>query len=226
MIKYKYITRWQENIVPFESMHINDGTLPSFRSLQLMASSNPYCHETLIQFTSTIIQFIMNHFDSDKTLTGLFRLIKFTNKHRICPFLATHDYCIKILNIEANGSVAMNISPIYQLGPDYPEHYERHQGKVLNKDAIIGLLNSDQINPEEPTTFNLGIDAGIAFSQAKISHNKRMTLNINLIDEGIIATLQCEGQTTSRVFNWDDLGMPSAAYADLYSQKIHDIWAA
>jgi hypothetical protein len=211
MIKYKYSRDLQKNL--------DERT---FRSLQAMTNTE----QPTSEFARTIIQFIINKLDADKTLTGLFRLIKFANKHRISPFLATQDYCVKILSIDTNGKVELNISPIYHLGPEYPEYYKEKQGKDLNREAIIGLLEIETPDPDKPSKFNLGIDAGIAFSQAKISHNKRMNLDIQLIDDGILATLQCEEQSTSKVFSWDEMGMPSAAHTDLYNEKVQNLWAA
>jgi hypothetical protein len=219
MIKYRYPNNFQQDSenTPVES---------TFKSLRQMARMDTGNKQSLGEFTKTIIQFIFNNLDADKTLIGLFRLIKFANKHRISPFLATQDYCVKVLAAHPDGKVALNISPIYHLGPEYPEYYKEKQGVDLNNDAIIGLLEIDTPDPEKPSMFNLGIDAGIAFEEAKISHNKHMNLIIQLADDGILATLHCEGQSTSKIFTWDTLGMPSATYSDLYSQKVQNIWAA
>ncbi len=218
MIKYKYAEQLQKIA---GSKAVNS----TFRSLQSLAADDK-TKQPLCEFAKTIIQFILNNLDADKTLIGLFRLMKFANKHRISPFLATHDFCVKILSINANGVVELNISPIYHLGPEYPEYYREKQGKDLNRDAIIGLIEIEPADPEKPSTFNLGIDAGIAFAQAKISHNQRMRLTIELIDDGIVAALQCEEQSTSKIFSWEQMGMPTAPYADLYSKKVQNLWAA
>ncbi len=218
MIKYTYSKNYQKTLSKTSKC--------TFKALQMMADfghkENQPCHE----FTKTMIQFIINHFDADKTLVGLFRLIKFSNKNRISPFLATQDYCVKVLSLDTQGNVELNISPIYHLGPEYPEYYKNKQGKELNRDAIIGLLEIGTPDPDKPSTFNLGIDAGIAFAQATIPHNKSMQLSIQIIDNGIVATLQCEEQSTSKIFSWEQLGIPSAAFSDLYSKKVENIWAA
>lgn len=220
MIKYTYANKCQ-------AKDTHDGTPSTFQTLQLMAGTDCNAHKSHHEFTQTIIQFVINNLDADKTLQGLFRLIKFANKNRISPFLATQDYCVKVLSIAGDGQIELNISPIYHLGPEYPEYYKEKQGKDLNRDAIIGLVEIDTPDPEKPSTFNLGIDAGIAFQQAKIPHNIRMDLNIQLTDDGIVANLSCEEQSTSKVFSWEQMGLSSAVpFTDLYSQKVQNIWAA
>lgn len=215
MIKYKYAHELQE-------IWDKINTKSTFKSLKELADID----QPTDAFTRTMIQFVLNKLDADRTLTGLFRMIKFANKHRISPFLATCDYCVKVLSVDPNGNIELNISPIYHLGPEYPEYYKEKQGEDLSHDAIIGLLEIETPDPEKPSTFNLGIDAGIAFKQAKIPHNKRMHLSIQQIDDGIVATLHCEGQSTSKVFSWYQMHMPSAAHTDLYSKKVQDLWAA
>lgn len=220
MIKYTYVKQCR---VPDN----NSETSSTFRTLQVMAGPSCNADKSHHEFIQTIIQFVLNNLDADKTLQGLFRLIKFANKHRISPFLATQDYCVKILSIAGDGQVKLNISPIYHLGPEYPEYYKEKQGKDLNRDAIIGLIEIDTPDPEKPSKFNLGIDAGIAFQQAKIPHNIRMDLNIQLTDDGIVANLSCEEQSTSKIFSWEQMGLSSAIpYTDLYSEKVQNIWAA
>ncbi|PHQ80827.1 MAG: hypothetical protein COB66_03820 [Coxiella sp. (in: Bacteria)] len=226
MINYKYSTGWAERVENWGATPHTEGNAATFTALQHLFTQNATPNQSVIDFTQTIIQFIVNNFDADNTLRGLFRLIKYAHEHRISPFLATHDYCVKVLSAEQDGQLIMNISPIYLLGPEYPDYYEQKQGKKLNTDAIIGLVESSSNDPEEPSMFNLGIDAGIAFPQATISHNKRMSLDIKLIDEGVLANIHCDGQTTSKIFTWEHLGMPSASYTDLYREKIQNIWAA
>lgn len=220
MIKYTYANECQVN-------DIHHTTPSTLHTLQLMAGPGCNADKSQHEFTQTLIQFILNNLDADKTLQGLFRLIKFAHKHRISPFLATHDYCVKVLSITSNGHIKLNISPIYHLGPEYPEYYKEKQGEDLNRDAIIGLIEIDTPDPEKPSTFNLGIDAGIAFKQAKIPHNIRMDLEIQLTDDGIVASLSCEEQSTSKVFTWEQMGLSSTIpYTDLYSEKVQNIWAA
>ncbi len=233
MIKYKYSDGWNkgiQNSARFcekkqQCYTPNNQSLPTLCALQLLLMNKPQANCELHSFVTMIAQYILNSFDADKTFVGLFRLIEFANKNYISPFLATQDYCIKILNCSLEGQIQLNISPIYHFGPEYPEDYKTKEGKELAKEAIIGLL-SDDSDPSNPSTFNVGIDAGIVFEYATISHNKTMTLAINLLDDGIMANLHCEGQATSRLFTWNDLGMSSVAYADLYSQKVKNIWAA
>ena len=226
MITYKYAKDWSLALDDKTKLLHDNGALSTCAALQIIAQKNSAEYETLCEFMKTVTQFILNNFDADNTLFGFFQLLKLSDNHQISPFIATHDYCIKILLIHSDGSLILNISPIYHLGPDYPEYYEKKQGKKLNQEAIIGLLTTSTAHSEAPCRFNLGIDAGIAFNQNPNSHNKQMNLDITLIDEGILATLSCEAQTTSKVFTWDHLGMPSVVYSDLYTQNIQDIWAA
>ena len=224
MLTYKYAKDWALALDDKTKFTANDALLPC-TTLQAIAQKNAAEHESLADFIKTVTQFILNNFDVDNTLFGFFQLMKLSNNHQISPFVATHDYCIKILSATSNGKITLNISPIYHLGPDYPEYYEKKQGKALNQEAIIGLVTSTT-HSDAPFRFNLGIDAGIVFNLKPDSHNKKMLLELTLIDEGILAALSCEGQATSKVFTWDHLGMPSAVYSDRYTQSIKDIWAA
>lgn len=225
MLTYKYATDWSLALEDKTKLTNSNGILSTCAALQLIAQKDAAKYESLPEFMKTMTQFILNNFDTDNTLFGFFQLMKLSNNHQISPFIATHDYCIKVLSATPNGKLSLNISPIYHLGPDYPEYYEKKQGKELNKEAIIGLV-TPTLHSEEPFKFNLGIDAGIAFNQQPGSHNKQMTLEITIIDEGVLAALSCEKQTTSKVFTWEHLGMPSAIYSDLYTRNIQDIWAA
>lgn len=225
MITYKYAKDWSLALNDKKNLFSDNGGLSTCAALQMIAQKSAAQYETLCEFMKTVTQFILNNFDVDNTLFGFFQLMKLSDNRQISPFVATHDYCVKILSISPEGRISLNISPIYHLGPDYPEYYEKKQGKKLNQEAIIGLLTSISYS-EMPCRFNLGIDAGIAFNQNPSSHNKQMNLEITLVDEGILATLSSEGQTTSKVFTWDHLGMPSVVYSDLYTQNIQDIWAA
>lgn len=227
MIKYKYVAGWDANLKKNTTQKPTD-TISALCELHVMSDKNKNARtKKTPEFITTLVQFMMNTFDTDKTLLGLFRLIKYLNKHQISPFLATHDYCVSVLSASMEGAIELNISPIYHLGPEYPDYYEQKAGKALEKEAIIGLRDIKQPDPDSPGTFDLGIDAGIAFKNASIPHNKNMTLNISLVDEGVMASLQCEGQATSRVFIWDEIGVSSSTpHYDLYSQKIQDIWAA
>ena len=225
MLTYKYAKDWSLPLEDKAKLTTHNGALSPCAALQIVAQKSAAEHEPLADFIKTLAQFILNNFDVDKMLFGFFQLMKLSNNHQISPFVATHDYCIKILSATNDGKITLNISPIYHLGPDYPEYYEKKQGKELNQEAIIGLVTSTS-HAEAPFRFNLGIDAGIVFNLNPDSHNKQMLLEITLVDEGILAGLSCEGQATSKVFTWDHLGMPSAVYSDLYTQNIKDIWAA
>lgn len=217
MIKYTYVDKDRTNSSQSHS---------TFNTLQLIAANYGPSEQSCREFTETIIQFVINRLNTEKALQGLFRLVKFANKYSISPFLATQDYCVKILDITSNGHVQLNISPIYHLGPEYPEYYKEKEGKDLNRDAIIGLIEMDTPDPEKPSTFNLGIDAGIAFQQAKIPHNIRMDLFIQLTDDGIIANLSCEDQSTSKVFTWEQMGFSATTSLPNYSYDAVDyLWA-
>jgi hypothetical protein len=178
MIHYKFQQGWDAALINDSSQSLSD-TLLNTESAKFMITK------------------AIDNFDSDGSLRGLFSALDLA-KHRISPFIAARDYCIKIIDCTREGGVIINISPIYLLGPDYPAEYKNKHGVELADDAIIGL--TDISNGNEHHTFHMGIDAGIVFKNSDIVHNRQLTLNLTKADKGIISVLSCESQTTSKLF--------------------------
>lgn len=155
-----------------------------------------------------IIEKILNSFDKDDCIYGLFSALG-QAESRINPFIVTHNYCIKVENCSLSGEIIFNISPIYHLGPDYLEQHRDRYGAEVDENAILGLieLSAQELPPSEHRTFRLGIDAGIAFKESKIPHNKKLSLQLNTVNAGIMANLHCETQTTAKKFTWAMLGV-------------------
>lgn len=167
--------------------------------------------EDLTQNTSKlaqhILQKILSQYDSDDCIYGLFSALS-QAKNRVSPFIATHSYCAKIYSCATNGQIHFTVSPIYHLGPDYPEQYKRKYGTEIDQNAIIGLIQTqdNDFDISSQPTFAIGIDAGIIFKHSKIPHNRDMLLELNAVDDGIMANLSCESQITSKKFTWKSLG--------------------
>lgn len=240
MIKYKYMSGWDADLKEIflrhknnsikVSQNINTSSLPDapliFISKHLANTGNNI--DTPEHVATSIIQLILNAYHAEQSLQGLFNAIDLF-KNRIRPFVAAHDYCVKVEQCSNNGEIIMNISPIYRLGPDYPDHYQSKNGIKLNDEAIIGLLEDQSIEQSitnRNTTFSLGIDAGVAFSQSKIPHNRKLVLNICIIDEGLMTSVTCENQTTTKIFSWEDIGVDTVSSDDLFDQNSHDIAVA
>lgn len=160
------------------------------------------------QVVQKIIEKILRTFDVKDCLYGFFQAM---SSSVVSPFVATHDYCIKVNECDPLGHVTMNISPIYHLGLEYPNHYKNKHGKDLEQEAIIGLLETPVVGTLPPghTAYSYGIDAGILFKDSKLSHNKKMELTIEEIHKGLLVTLNCENETTSTTLSWDDVGVHS-----------------
>lgn len=204
MIKYRYLPDWNKALTrPI----VATDNLPALQHLSSTLSQYAFTYPSLSELACSLFQLTMNHFHEDLSLLGLFRLLKYTNHHRISPFIASQRYCIKVQSITQDGQYTFNISPIYYLGPDYPDHYESRTGDAFDQSAIIGLVRSTN-NINEPATFNLGIDAGIAFKDAPVAHNKIMTLALSCGAKGMIANLSCEDHVTTKVLPWQKFGVP------------------
>lgn len=156
-----------------------------------------------------IIEYILNSFHSEKCIYGLFSALS-KAENRISPFLATHDYCFRVMSCDDAGNIQFNVSPIYHLGPDYAAEYLDKHGQALDENAIIGLIEVPtttlyENNADKNKNFSLGIDAGIVFKDSKIPHNRQLKLKLDIVDAGLMATLTCDTQTTSRLFQWEEL---------------------
>lgn len=165
----------------------------------------------IIQLVQNIIETIINAFDHDGSLHGLFNLLSSSNK-RVSPFIATRDYRMRVESCQPNGHIELTISPIYRLGPDYPDRYKRQYGKALAKEAIIGLIESPvvELTPNGQHAYLLGIDAGMAFKDSKIPHMKSIRLKLTLNDQSVTAALECESETMSKTLPWQEIAMPAA----------------
>lgn len=166
-----------------------------------------------------IIEKILQNYDAEDCIHGLFNALFAVNK-RISPFIATHNYCIKIQNIAENGTITFNISPIYHLGPEYMQEYKQKHGFEIDRAAVIGLIEvpACRVTMSETKKFSLGIDAGIVFNKSKIPHNHNMTLKIDILEKGVVAALNCESQTTSKTFKWEQLGI-KPDFSHIFAQK-------
>jgi hypothetical protein len=237
MIKYKYMPQWDANlnkILLGHSEHlfkVNDNLLnPNEKKAPLFAISDILeqdisTESTIQSVAKTVLQYILNAYNEDDSLHGLFNALDLF-KGKVSPFLIAHDFCAKILRCCTNGIIHINISPIYRYPPDYPEHYQATKGKPLDEDAIIGLLETPH-DHQEPSylnnKFSLGIDAGVAFNDNPRSHNRKLTLEIKLNHEGMLCNLTCEDQTTCKVFTWESLGVKTISCNDLFEQNSHNI---
>ncbi len=211
MLYFKYLNHWNTNLIDFK----NDDKQPilAWRLLKPIDSKTSIRHKDPSVITTQIIkntiEKALSTFDDEGTLFGLFNAISRV-QNRVSPFIATHSYCVKVQDCEMSGAIKMNISPIYHLGPDYANEYREQHGTELDTKAIIGLIElptqAVNSNPDHKT-FRLGIDAGIAFSGSSIVHNKELTLSLEFIHDGMMANLSCDGQTTSKAFTWDELGV-------------------
>ncbi len=191
MIKVKFLTDWNKEL--------------------LLKAKN----KELTDFQIKIIESILAYFDIKDYFHGLFQAIAYSG---ISPFIATHDYCIKILYCNQYGTIEMNISPIYHLGLEYPENYKIKHGRGLDQEAIIGLLGKQTAGTPLPgyTSYFYGVDAGILFKNSKISHNKKIILEFEPVHEGLLVTLSCEHHTSSTTLLWADIGLQgNSSLADI-----------
>lgn len=174
-----------------------------------------------------IIEKILYYFDTKDYLYGLFQAMNYSG---VSPFIATHDYCVKILHCNRFGTVEMNISPIYHLGLEYPDDYRTKHGKGLAQDAVIGLLAKPAAGTLPPghTSYSYGVDAGVLFKDSDIVHNKQLTLKLKEIREGLLVTLSYENQTSSTTLSWDDVGIhdsPKLKSANAGTEVFPGDWA-
>jgi hypothetical protein len=160
----------------------------------------------IFQKTNTfkqLIQKTLNIYDEEGCLYGLFSALC-QAKHRISPFIATHNYSVTTLSCSTAYLIRMNVSPIYHLGPEYPEQHRQTYGAEIEQGGIVELFDSHS----GARPFTLGIDAGIAFKHSPISHNKEMQIQFEFLMDGVITTLSCEDQTTFKKITWEQLEIP------------------
>lgn len=198
MLDFTYYRDWDKHLKLYKA---RQDTIASL--LLECASINDLKLDSLLKH---VIQTGFYLFDSDDSLYGLFNALRMSHK-LISPFIATHDYSVKIIKASLSGKIETTISPIYHLGPDFAEQYKTKTGTALDDKAIIGLITpSTSPNYNARKAYSLGIDAGVAFPQAKISHNKKLTMTIKATkNEELFICLNCESQITSKILAWKDL---------------------
>lgn len=167
-----------------------------------------------LEDSAGIVEKILTLYDAADCIFGLFSALVHTDRRAsVSPFIATHNYCMILESISPEGILEINASPIYHLGPEYPNEYKEKTGKELDKNAIVGLIElpAGDLTHQAHKTFSLGIDAGIVFKASRIPHNKKMSLTLKELESGIFATLSCDSQTTSKMFTWQELGIHPTA---------------
>lgn len=221
MIYFKYINGWDTNLLK----HFSSVCFVPSESENIYSIERGIAHKKKIAAIQKLIERTMQSYDSEDCLYGLFSALT-QAKHRISPFTATHSYCATIMSCTREGFVRINLSPIYHLGPEYLEQHQQRFGAEIDADAIIQLFDSatDGYSTDQ-RPFSLGIDAGIVFKTSPISHNKEMHLQFEFLNDGVMSSLSCDNQTTSKKIMWDHIGLPEALPATEYkhqdSRKIH-----
>jgi len=191
MINYQYHPQWNAAL---EASNNANAIVVELNKQLPGLSTEKLCHAL-----SVVIEKMLSAFDGDGSLFGLFSLLSSCNK-RVSPFIATRDYRIRVVSANTTGHVELEISPIYRLGPDYPERYQEQYGKKLENEAIVGLVELS--HDHEHQTYLLGIDAGVAFKDSNIQHTKSMSLQLSANSNNITCALQCETQTMSKTLQW------------------------
>ena len=162
----------------------------------------------IIEFAKSVLIAVLQYYDSKDIVFGLFHSTDYARARYISPFISTHNYCVRVLSCDENGIYDCNISPIYQLGPEYPEEYKEETGASLDKKAIVGFLESSPQGSPEHKIFSIGIDAGIVFKNSKLPHNRSMQIILKAAkNDGLITDLACQNQSTLKKFSWQDLGL-------------------
>jgi len=161
-----------------------------------------------LNYLKKIIRKIMQIVDARDYFYSIFQAMNYAG---VSPFIATHDYCIKVKRCKEEDTVETNISPIYHLGLEYPDHYKIKHGKHLDKTAIVGLIEKPVAGTLPPghTCYSYGVDAGILFQNSSIPHNKTLDLKLQKIPEGILASLSCDTQTSSLTISWKEIEIDS-----------------
>lgn len=236
MIKFHFKPGWANDLVHA----CTDGATPSPSQNELESNDFRVERNTLLSWldslelrydanniqliTAILIRRCLNTFANDGSLYGLFSLISSTNQ-LVSPFTATHDYHIRILHCNLQGSITLNISPIYRLGPEYPDHYRRQHGKDLDQDAILGLLtNPDDVMAKQydQQPFTLGIDAGVAFKDSHIAHNKTLLMQFEFSPNKIGVSLQSDGQAMAKTFSQVELALQALSEIDVDTLSVND----
>ena len=100
MISYKYMDGWDEEITVSNLRHLLPVLLDCQQTKTALSAS-----------TFALIKKVLNAFDQDHSLYGLFSALGIS-QNRVSPFMASHDYCIKVKSYSPEGEIKLNISPI------------------------------------------------------------------------------------------------------------------
>ena len=166
-----------------------------------------YLHLTLPELVHHVIDQALIAFDDAKSLKG-FLAFSDADSGSLTPFSVTSHYCIRVLHCSLQGAVRLSVSPIYHLGLDYPEVYQHREGKSLDPKAMLGVVeitgHEKSINHQFQTDgcdghlFRYGIDAGVAFKDSSIEHNRAMNLKLALFEDCLLSTFHSKGQVSSQ----------------------------
>lgn len=119
----------------------------------------------------------------------------------INSFNVVDHYCAKITSCNDDGSIQLNLSPVFHLCVTYPDTYAQKYGKHLNPRAVLGLVESS--HSQEHTAFLLSIDAGMVFDS--MENNKPACLYFNM-NEASIAVTFCVLQEKREIqLQWREL---------------------
>ena len=140
-------------------------------------------------------------FDDDLSLKGLLTFSD-CEARTLGPFSVTSHFHMKVINVSLHGGVQLNVSPIYHLGLDYPDAYQRRQGKSLDPAAILGLV---EVENSESCLYHYGIDAGVVFADNAVEHNKQIELQLSVFQDCLQATIHCQGQVSTQTVPLDEL---------------------
>ena len=174
-----------------------------------------------------LIDLSLRTFDDDQSLKG-FLAFSDCEKQGLTPFSVTSHYCVKVLSCSLQGDVQLSVSPIYHLGLDYPEVYQHQQGKELDPSAMLGLIevvnharSQEYPNGEQTCDGHLfcyGIDAGIAFNESPVPHNRSMSLQLSIFEDCVLATFMQNGQVSTQTLSWgaDELSQEARAHDVLH----------
>ena len=179
----------------------------NFCSSLLQTRSSVNQEPSLNLFIKSLISRALLSFDEDKSLKG-FLAFSDADTKTLTPFSVTSHYCIKVIRCSLRGEVKMVVSPIYHLGLDYPEVYQHREGKALDPNAMLGLVeimnHAESIDGQltdgncDGHLFCYGIDAGVAFKDSPVAHNRDIDLQLLTFDDCILATFQSNGQVSTQ----------------------------
>ncbi|MBV52910.1 MAG: hypothetical protein CL816_02445 [Coxiellaceae bacterium] len=186
----------------------------NFCSSLLQVHSSVDQEQSLSSLIKSLIDRALLSFDEDKSLKG-FLAFSDSESNTLTPFSVTSHYCIKVIRCSLRGEVQMIVSPIYHLGLDYPEVYQHREGKALDPNAMLGLveiIHHAESMDDEPVNescdghmYCYGIDAGVAFKNSPVAHNRDINLQLLTFDDCVLATFQSNGQVSTQSLPLDEV---------------------